>query len=84
LQSFSTDRPTQEKDASSHTIAAHRDTAGMVLVFAADMHKMRELQGDHLDAPPITDFLDHLRQDLGNRTLAQNARLIRIRGMLRY
>jgi len=86
LQSFSTDRPTQEKDASSHTIAAYRDTVRLLLVFAADKHKMpaSSLQWDHLDASDITDFLDHLQQDRGNSARTRNARLSGIHSLFRY
>ena len=86
LPSFFTDRLVRQKDASSHTIAAYRDTVRLLLVFAADKHKMpaSSLQWDHLDASDITDFLDHLQQDRGNSARTRNARLSGIHSLFRY
>jgi integrase/recombinase XerD len=36
LQAFFTDRLAQQRQASSHTIAAYRDALKMLIVFAAD------------------------------------------------
>ncbi len=86
VQSFFTDRLARQKDASSHTIAAYRDTVRLLLVFAADKHKLlpSSLQWDHLDAPEITEFLDHLQQDRGNSARTRNARLSAIHSLFRY
>lgn len=86
LQSFFTDRLTRQKDASSHTIAAYRDTLRLLLVFAAATHKVpaSSLQWDHLDAADITAFLDHLQKDRGNSARTRNARLSAIHSLFRY
>jgi site-specific recombinase XerD len=86
LQSFFTDRLVRHKDASSHTIAAYRDTVRLLLVFAADKQKMlaSSLQWDQLDASDITDFLDHLQQDRGNSARTRNARLSGIHNLFCY
>lgn len=86
VQSFFTDRLSRQKDASSHTIAAYRDTVRLLLVFATDMHKVpaSSLQWDHLDAPEITAFLEHLQQDRGNSARTRNARLSAIHSLFQY
>ncbi|GAA4370773.1 tyrosine-type recombinase/integrase [Paeniglutamicibacter cryotolerans] len=86
LQSFFTDRLTRQKDASSHTIAAYRDTLRLLLVFAAATHKVpaSSLQWDQLDATEITAFLEHLQHDRGNSARTRNARLSAIHSLFRY
>lgn len=86
LQSFFTDRLTRQKDASSHTIAAYRDTLRLLLVFTAATHKVpvSSLRWDQLDAPEITAFLDHLQKVRGNCARTRNTRLSAIHSLFRY
>lgn len=86
LQSFFTDRLARQKDASSHTIAAYRDTLRLLLVVASGFHKVPAsmLQWDQLDAPEITAFLEHLQHARGNSARTRNARLSAIHSLFRY
>lgn len=86
LQSFFTDRLTRQKDASTHTIAAYRDTLRLLLGFIATTHEVTasSLQWNQLDAPEITAFLDHLQKDRGNGARTRNARLSAIHSLFRY
>lgn len=86
LQSFFAERLTRQKDASSHTIAAYRDTMRLLLVFASGLHNVpaSTLQWDHLDAPEITAFLEHLQHGRGNGARTRNARLSAVHSLFRY
>jgi integrase/recombinase XerD len=86
LQSFFTDRLIRQRQASSHTIAAYRDTFRLLLAFAE--HRTgsppSRLRIDDLDASLIGAFLDHLEHDRGNSVRTRNARLAAIHSLFRY
>jgi len=86
LQAFFTDRLIHERNASPNTIAAYRDTLRLLLIFASDRlaTEPSKLQIDHLDAPLIGAFLDHLERDRGCRPRTRNSRLTAIRSLYRY
>ena len=86
LQAFFTDRLTRQRQASSHTIAAYRDTWRMLLSFAARHAGKQPTQLDlgDLDAPLIGAFLDHLEHERGNSVRTRNARLAAIHSLFRY
>jgi integrase/recombinase XerD len=86
LQAFFTERLTGQKHASTHTIAAYRDTIRLLLAFAAQ-HTGKapsDLDIDDLGAPLIGAFLDHLEHERGNTIRTRNARLAAIRSLFRY
>jgi integrase/recombinase XerD len=86
LQAFFTERLTGQKHASTHTIAAYRDTIRLLLAFAAQ-HTGKapsDLDIDDLGAPLIGAFLDHLEHERGNTIRTRNARLAVIRSLFRY
>jgi integrase/recombinase XerD len=86
LQTFFTDRLIRQRQASSHTIAAYRDTFRLLLAFAE--HRTgsppSRLRIDDLDASLIGAFLDHLEHDRGNSVRTRNARLAAIHSLFRY
>jgi len=86
LQAFFTERLVRQRQASSHTIAAYRDTWRLLIPFAGSrLHKAPSaLTITELDAPLIAAFLDHAEQDRGNTARTRNARLAAIRALFRY
>lgn len=86
LQAFFTDRLIKQKNASTHTIAAYRDTWRMLLRYACDQRHTRPSAIDlaDLDAPLIAGFLDHLEHDRGNGIRTRNARLAAIHSLFTY
>lgn len=86
LQAFFTDRLMRQREVSSHTVAAYRDTLRLLLVFVAERVNIEpsKLEVDHLDAPLVGDFLDYLEHERGNSVRTRNARLAAIRSLFRY
>jgi integrase/recombinase XerD len=86
LQAFFTDRLIHQRNASSHTIAAYRDTWRLLLGYAATTTGSAPSQLDlaDLDAPLIAGFLDHLEHHRGNSVRTRNARLAAIHSLFRY
>ncbi len=86
LQAFFTDRLIRQRHASSHTIAAYRDTLRLLIGYATQRTGIAPSQLDlaDLDAPLITAFLDHLEHERGNSVRTRNARLAAIHSLFRY
>lgn len=86
LQSFFIDRLGRQRQASSHTIAAYRDTFKLLLTFAQQRTTKppSQLGIDDLDAPLIAAFLDHLEQERHNSARTRNARLAAVHSLFRY
>lgn len=86
LQAFFTDRLIRQRQASSQTIAAYRDTLRLLLAFAADRTGTAPSRLDvaAIDAPLVGAFLDHLERDRGNGVRTRNARPAAIRSLFRY
>jgi integrase/recombinase XerD len=86
LQAFFTDRLTAQRHASSHTIAAYRDTLRLLLGYTSNHTGVPPSQLDlaDLDAPVIAAFLDHLEKQRGNTVRTRNARLAAIHSLFRY
>ncbi len=86
LQSFFTDRLMNQRQASPHTIASHRDTFRLLLTFAWNQlnKSPSKLSFDDLDAPLIGSFLDHIEAERHNGTRTRNLRLTAIRSFFQY
>ena len=86
LQAFFTDRLARQRQASSHTIGAYRDTVKLLLVFTEQRTGKSPSAIDitDLDAPLIGAFLNHLETDRGNSVRTRNARLAAIHSLFRY
>ena len=86
LQAFFTDRLVRQRQVSTNTIQAYRDTLRLLLVFASERQGKSpvRLDIDDLDAPLIGAFLDHLEQDRGNAVRTRNARLAALRAFLKF
>src|ERR1051326_726808 len=86
LQAFFSDRLMGQRGASSHTIAAYRDTIRLLLRYAADRIHTQPWQLDigDLDAPLVGGFLDHLERNRNNSIRTRNNRLAAIHFLFRY
>ena len=86
LTRFFSQRLTQQRHASPHTISSYRDTFRLLLQFA----KVRlgkepsHLAWDDIDAPLIGAFLDDLQERRGIGIRSRNLRLTAIRSFFRY
>ena len=85
LQAFFTDRLILQRQASQHTIAAYRDTFRLLLAFAKERLGIEpsKLDVEHLEAPFVAAFLDHLERDRRNSVRTRNTRLAAIRSLFR-
>lgn len=86
LQAFFTERLMSQKRASPHTIASYRDTFRLLLLYAQKRLKKppQDLTLDHLEAPFITAFLEHLEKDRQMGARSRNQRLAAIRSFFHY
>jgi site-specific recombinase XerD len=86
LQAFFTDRLIRQRHASSHTVAAYRDTMRLLLGYAATRTGLPPSRLDvaDLDAALIGGFLDHLEHERGNSVRTRNARLAAIHSLFRF
>jgi len=86
LEAFFTERLVRERRASSHTIAAYRDTFRLLVCFAE--HRTRRapsaLRFEELDATFISSFLDYLESERHNTIRTRNARLAAIHSFYRF
>jgi integrase/recombinase XerD len=86
LQSFFTDRLVVQRQASTATIAAYRDTLRLLLNWLADTTGTQPAMVDlgQLDVTTITAFLTYLQDERGNSTTTRNARLTAIRSLFHH
>lgn len=86
LQKFFTDRLMTQRSASSHTVAAYRDTFRLLLthVHATTGIPPERLGLGDLDATVIARFLTHLEHDRHNSVRTRNARLAAIHSFYGY
>lgn len=86
LQRFFTERLFKQVGASSHTVAAYRDTFRLLLRFGTERLKRApsKLRLEELDASFLGKFLDHLELKRKNCTRTRNNRLAALRAFFRY
>jgi len=86
LHSFFTDRLMNQQQVSPNTIAAHRDTFRLLVLFAQERLKKppSNLSVEELDASFISQFLNHLEKERGNTARSRNVRLSSIHSFFRY
>lgn len=86
LQQFFLERLIQQRQASTRTIEAYRDSFRRLLAFAERRLRKRaaDLALADLNAALVLDFLQHLEQDRHNSIRSRNARLAAIRSFMRY
>lgn len=86
LEAFFTERLARQRQASTHTISAYRDTFRLLLRFAKQRTGKAPSALDlaDLDAPMIGAFLDHLENERGNGVRTRNARLAAVHSFFHY
>ena len=86
LQAYFTDRLIQQRGASPHTIASHRDTFRLFLKFAEKSLKKTPalLTIRDLDAVFVGRFLEHVEKSRGNTPQTRNVRLAAIHSFFKY
>jgi integrase/recombinase XerD len=86
MQAFFTERLIGQRRASTHTIAAYRDTLRLLLGFTAARTGTPPCRLDiaWLDAPLIAAFLDHIEHKRGNSIRTRNARLAAIHSLFGF
>jgi site-specific recombinase XerD len=86
LQAFFSDRLMGQRGASSHTIAAYRDSIRLLLRHAADRTHKQPCQLDiaDLDAPLVASFLEYVERDRHNTVRTRNNRLAAIHSLFGY
>jgi site-specific recombinase XerD len=86
LESFFTERLMQQKQASPHTIASHRDTFRYLLRFTEKRLRKppSRLTLKDIDAPLIAAFLNDLQKSRSISSRTRNLRLTAIRSFFRY
>ena len=83
IEAFFTERLITQRQASSRTVAAYRDTLSMLLVFAQARTGKAPSQLDvaDIDARLVGAFLTHLEEDRHNTARTRNTRLAGIRSL---
>ena len=86
MQGYFLERLMRQQQASSHTIASHRDTFRLLIAYAQTQLHLApsELNIEDLDAAFIVAFLVHLEKERGNSPRSRNTRLAAIRSFYRY
>jgi site-specific recombinase XerD len=86
LEAFFTERLFAQRRASSHTVAAYRDTFRLLLLFAEQTTGKApcDLDITDLDATFVGAFLDHLERQRGNSVRTRNVRLTAVHSLFRY
>ncbi|WP_157270124.1 site-specific integrase [Azohydromonas aeria] len=86
LTRFFTQRLMQQRHASPHTVSSYRDTFRLLLRFSTDRtgKSPSSLAWQDIDAPLITEYLDHLENHRGVSARSRNLRLTAIRSLFKY
>jgi site-specific recombinase XerD len=86
VQDFFFLRLIQQRNASTRTVAAYRDTFRLLLGYLEQHLKKSpsSLTLEDLDASTVSAFLEHLEEDRGNSIRTRNARFAVIRAFLKY
>ncbi len=86
LETFFRERLTQQKNATSATIASYRDALRLLILFVSERtgRKPCALTVQDLDRDVILAYLQHLEQVRGNCTHTRNSRLTAIRSFFHH
>jgi integrase/recombinase XerD len=86
ISAFLQKRLAVERRASTHTCDTYAYAFRLLFEFASRKLAVApcELQLEHLDAPLITEFLDHLQKERRNSARTRNARLAAIRSFMHF
>jgi len=86
LERFFSQRLIAQRRVSAHTVASYRDTFRLLLVFAENRlgRPPSRLTLADLNAPFLSEFLDHLEAYRSNKARSRNLRLTALRSFFRY
>jgi|WetSurMetagenome_2_1015567.scaffolds.fasta_scaffold24327_4 integrase/recombinase XerD len=86
LTAFFQQRLPVERNVSSHTSDSYAYAFKLFIEYASTRHKARpsQLEIEHLDAPTVVSFLDHLETARANSPSSRNARLAAIKSFMHY
>ena len=86
VESFLTQRMSQQRQASPATLSAYKDALRLLFRFAcAKLNKhINRLDIQDLDYPMVLAFLDYLEQERGNSARTRNARLAAIHSFFQH
>ncbi len=86
VQRFFLEGLVAQRNASSRTIAAYRDSFRLLLAYLQDRHGLApgDVTLTAFGPEVLSGFLSHLERDRGNSVRTRNARLAAIRSFLRY
>lgn len=86
IEAFFVDRLLTQRQVSSRTVAAYRDSLRLLLTFAQDRvgKPASDLDVADVDAPLVGEFLTHLERDRHNSVRTRNTRLAAIRSLFAY
>lgn len=86
LEKFFTQRLMLQRNVSGHTISSYRDSFKQLLVYANQQLNVSPsaLNIEHIDAPLVVAFLDHLEYQKGVSIRSRNLRLTAIRSFFQY
>lgn len=86
ITAFLRQRLPVERQASVHTCDAYAHTFRLLFEFVSRRHKVppSALTLEHIDAPLILAFLEHLERHRGNAARTRNARLAAIKSFMRF
>jgi site-specific recombinase XerD len=86
ISAFLHERLPKEKRASRHTCDSYAHAFQRLFKFASDRLKVSpsSLHVEHIDAPLVSSFLEHLETERENSPKTRNARLAAIRSFMRF
>ena len=86
MEGFFTERLMSQRHVSPQTISSYRDAFRLIFSFAQKRlgKSPSKLKLADLDAPFVSDFLNHLEKDRHNAVRSRNARLAAIHSFFRY
>jgi site-specific recombinase XerD len=86
ITAFLQTRLAVDRRASPHTCDTYAYAFQLLFQFMSRAHGVRpaDLALEHLDAPLVLSFLDHLQQERHNSARTRNARLAAIRSFMRF
>jgi integrase/recombinase XerD len=86
IGAFLQERLPVDLGASENTLATYAHAFRLLFGFASRRRRVSpsDLQVEHLDAPLVLAFLEHLERDRGNSPSSRNARLAAIKSFMRF
>jgi integrase/recombinase XerD len=86
VRDFFCERLLNQQNVSPNTVGSYRDAFRLLLTFLQRRLRLplADLSLEHLDAPTVLAFLEHLEKERGNCVRTRNARLAALRAFFDY